>query len=68
MNKQVEQFPGAELITLTEAAELIGVSKAKMSRLVAGGYLQPETDPLDERVKLVRRADVIALRKRERAA
>jgi DNA-binding MarR family transcriptional regulator len=68
MSNQVEQFPESDLITLTEAADLINVSKAKMSRLVASGYLHTEPDPLDERVKLVRRSDVVALRKRERAA
>jgi DNA-binding MarR family transcriptional regulator len=68
MNNQVKQFPDPDLITLTEAAELINVSKAKMSRLVASGHLRTEPDPLDERVKLVHRAEVVALRKRERAA
>ncbi len=40
-------------IPLFEAAELLGVSRYKMSRLVARGMVATSEDPLDERVKLV---------------
>lgn len=51
-----------DLITLTEAAELLGVSRFKMSRLVREGVLQAYTSVLDRRQRLVRQADVNALR------
>jgi hypothetical protein len=56
------------LITLSEAARLLEVSRAKMSVLVSSGALQTIDDPLDRRVKLVRREDVVALRVRPKAA
>ena len=57
-----------DLITLSEAAKLLGVSRAKMSRLVATGKLTTFSDPLDERAKLVSRRDVLALQVRAKAA
>jgi excisionase family DNA binding protein len=56
------------LITLSEAAKLLSVSRAKISRLVSNNALQTIDDPLDQRVKLVRREDVLALRVRPKAA
>lgn len=55
-------------ITLSEAAKLLDVSRPKMSRLVSAGYLQTKDDPLDQRVKLVNRQEVLALRVRDQAA
>lgn len=55
-------------ITLSEAAKLLGVWRSKMSALVADGHLRTKDDPLDKRVKLVRRDDVLALRVRSEAA
>lgn len=57
-----------DLITLSEAARLLEVSRPKMSRLVASGKLITFSDPLDERAKLVSRQDVLALQVRARAA
>ena len=57
-----------DLITLSEAARLLEVSRPKMSRLVASGKLVTFSDPLDERAKLVSRQDVLALQVRARAA
>jgi hypothetical protein len=57
-----------EWITLSEAAHLLKVSRPKMSRLVSSGLIATKDDPLDQRVKLVRRDDVLALIVRERAA
>jgi predicted HTH domain antitoxin len=57
-----------ELLTLSEAAELLGVSRMKMSRMVKTKVVTTQNDPLDERVKLVKRDDVLALIVRDRAA
>jgi hypothetical protein len=58
----------ADLITLSEAAKLLRVSRPKMSRLVGSGKLATFDDPLDERAKLVSRQDVLALQVRAKAA
>jgi excisionase family DNA binding protein len=57
-----------DLITLSEAARLLNVSRPKMSRLVASGKLSVFEDPLDDRAKLVSREDVLALQVRAKAA
>lgn len=57
-----------DLITLSEAARILNVSRPKMSRLVASGKLTTYADPLDDRAKLVRRQDVLALQVRAKAA
>jgi hypothetical protein len=57
-----------DLITLSEAARLLGVSRPKMSRLVSGGKLTTFDDPLDERAKLVSRQEVLSLQVRDKAA
>lgn len=57
-----------DLITLSEAARILNVSRPKMSRLVASGKLTTYEDPLDDRAKLVRRQDVLALQVRAKAA
>ncbi len=55
-----------EKLKLTQAREFLGISFAKMTALVSSGTLKVEEDPLDRRVKLVRRADLEAL-KRQRS-
>lgn len=57
-----------DLITLSEAARLLGVSRPKMSRLVSGGKLTTFNDPLDDRAKLVSRQEVLSLQVRDKAA
>lgn len=47
-----------ELMKVTEVQRLLGVSKKKMASLLAEGTLPYVLDPLDKRVKLVKRADV----------
>jgi hypothetical protein len=47
-----------ELMKVTEVQRLLGVSKKKMAALLAEGTLPYVLDPLDKRVKLVKRADV----------
>ena len=51
----------SELITVTAARRLLGISANKMSALIGSGTLPYEQDPLDRRVKLVRRKDVESL-------
>jgi hypothetical protein len=51
----------SELITVTEARRILGISANKMSALIGSGTLPYEQDPLDRRVKLVRRVDVEGL-------
>jgi excisionase family DNA binding protein len=62
-----EKHPSA-MLTLSEAARLLGVSRPKMTRMVSKGQLVAQTDPLDERAKLVRRSDVLALLERSQKA
>jgi len=50
-----------ELITVTEARKILGISANKMSALISSGTLPYEQDPLDHRVKLIRRTDVEGL-------
>jgi hypothetical protein len=58
-----------DLITVTEARELLGVGPNKMAELIRKGILQYWTNPLDARKKLVSRAEVLNLPKRlEKAA
>lgn len=51
----------SKLITVTEARRLLGISANKMSALIGSGTLPYEQDPLDRRVKLVKRSDVKGL-------
>ncbi len=62
-----EKLP-TDLITLTEAARELGVSRPTMSRVVSKIRLRTYPDPLDGRARLVSRADVRALRVRETKA
>ncbi len=64
---KTDNYP-SEMLTLSEAARLLGVSRPKMTRMVSKGMLVAQTDPLDERVKLVRRSDVLALQERSKKA
>ncbi len=51
----------SDLITVAEARSLLGVSHTKMSQMVKKGVIRHFTNPLDGRVKLVSKAEVIAL-------
>ncbi len=53
-------------LKLSQAREFLGISFAKMTSLINSGAIQFEQDPLDHRVKLVKRADLEAL-KRQRS-
>jgi len=53
-----------DLMTVGEAREYLRVSKNKMAELIHEGVLVTERDPLDKRIRLVRRADVEQLAER----
>lgn len=60
--------PG-DLIKVTTARKLLGVSPMKMAQLIKDGFLHTFDNPLDRRVKLVSRAEVDSLLDmREKAA
>lgn len=50
-----------DLITISEARELLGVSWNKMAKLVKDGVLRHYPNQLDHRVKFVSKAEVLAL-------
>ncbi len=58
----------ADLITTSEARALLGVSAVKMARLIREGTIRHFSDPLDKRVKLISKAEVLSLKPRRSAA
>ena len=52
----------SEFVTMTEAQELLGVSRFKIWQLVRNGEIETFESQLDRRQKLIRRADLDALR------
>jgi hypothetical protein len=54
----------SEYITVADARDYLGVSKRKIAQLVAEGALPAEPNPLDKRSKVLRRADVEALKRK----
>ena len=54
----------SDLINVTEARKILGISANKMAALIGSGTIPFEQDPLDHRVKLVSRKDVEKLMKR----
>ena len=60
---KVDRAMARDTMTVGEARDYLGVGKRKMADLTKKGGLLPTTpDPLDGRIKLVRRADVEKLR------
>jgi hypothetical protein len=58
-----------DLITTTIARKLLGISPLKMTRLLKVGTIRHFPDLLDNRVKLLSRSEVLALKpKRAEAA
>jgi hypothetical protein len=51
-----------DLIKVKAARELLGVSHAKMAKLLAEGVIPHWTSPLDARIKLVSKAHVLQLK------
>jgi predicted DNA-binding transcriptional regulator AlpA len=57
-----------DLIRVAEARKLLGVSRIKIAELIREGHIRHFPYPIDKRVKLVSRAEVLALRVRDQAA
>jgi hypothetical protein len=53
---QTKAWPGK--MKLSQALKFLGVSHAKMTSLIHNGVIPHEPDPLDHRVKLVRKSDL----------
>jgi predicted DNA-binding transcriptional regulator AlpA len=51
-----------DLLAASEAQRLLGVSHAKMAQLIREGTLRHFPNPLDRRVKLLSRSEVLALK------
>ena len=52
-----------DYVTMTEAQEILGVSRFKIWQLVKQGTLETFRSELDRREKLIRRSDLEALRR-----
>jgi hypothetical protein len=63
-NSRNEEWPKKMKVSL--AYKFLGVSQAKMTSLINNGVIPYELDPLDHRVKLVKRADLEALLQKRR--
>ena len=62
VNKSLlEKMHAGGFITLTEAQELLGTTRPKMSDLIEARKLNPVINELDKRVKFVKRSEVEAL-------
>lgn len=61
MEHQMNDRP-ADLIRASDARKLLDISPFKMAQLLREGVVRQYSDPLDKRVKLVSRAEVLALR------
>lgn len=57
-----------DLIRVSEARKLIGVSRIKMAELIRDGHIRHFPYPIDKRVKLVSRSEVLSLKVEDRAA
>jgi hypothetical protein len=56
-----------DLIHCLEAQRLLGVSHTKMAQLLKEGVIPYYLNPLDKRVKLVSRAEILSLKEPKRA-
>lgn len=57
----MEEPKPKDLITASEARSLLRVSRIKMATLLKNGTLRHYPNPLDNRVKLVSKAEVLSL-------
>ena len=57
----MQNIQPTDLITVSEARDLLGVSWNKMAKLLKDGVIRHFSNPLDNRVKLVSKAEVLAL-------
>jgi hypothetical protein len=51
----------ADMITVSEARDLLGVSWNKMAKLLKTGVVRHYPNPLDNRVKLVSKQEILRL-------
>ena len=51
-----------EYLTAKDARKNLGVSKVKMANLIKKGVIHTHPDPLDSRVKLIKKDDLAALK------
>lgn len=51
-----------DLISVSEARRLLGVSRFKIAELIRRGLLRSYENPLDRRFKLISRAELLALK------
>jgi hypothetical protein len=56
------------LMTIGEAREYLGIGRQAMANLIKRGVLTTTIDPLDRRIRLVKRADVVTLRQQSKSA
>ena len=56
------------VLTVKEAAEFLGVTRAKVSRMMKDKELAYTIDPLDKRIRLINVEDLQALLNRSRKA
>jgi excisionase family DNA binding protein len=54
--------PESEYLTVAEAQEELGVNRRTIAALIRRGDLPAEPNPFDRRSKLVKRADLAALK------
>lgn len=57
----MEDLKPKDLITASEARKLLRVSRIKMATLLKNGTLRHYVNPLDNRVKLVSKTEVLSL-------
>ncbi len=57
-----------DLISISEARRLLGVSRFKMAELIKSDHLRCFPNILDKRVKLVSRAEVLSIKPRRAEA
>lgn len=62
-----EQKP-TDLIRVAEARKLLGVSRIKMAELIRDGHVRHFPYPIDKRVKLVSKSEVLSLKVMDKAA
>jgi hypothetical protein len=58
----IEGLP--EKLKLSDARKYLNISFSKMTHLISSGLIAWESDPLDSRVKLVKRVDLDQLKSR----
>jgi excisionase family DNA binding protein len=56
------------LMTISEAREYLGIGRQTMANLIKRGVLTTTVDPLDRRIRLVNRGDVVKLRQQSKRA